>query len=248
MSSEESGGSGGLEHTTAAEQIAAAFARMAGLFLSHETVDDALATITELAVETVPGTAGAGLTLFDRAGVRQTAAATSELVRRADALQYELGDGPCLTASAERTVVRVDDVAADPRWPRWGPEAAKLGVTATLSAALVAGERGLGAMKVYGTGAYGPREEHVLTLFAAQAALLVAHVLAAAEAETVTGRITEKLRGREVIARATGFLMGRDGVGEHAAFLTLAEAARARGTSLLRVAEQLTAGHGDEPW
>ncbi|MFC8045787.1 GAF and ANTAR domain-containing protein [Nocardia sp. NPDC057353] len=247
MSAEDSTG-GGLGETTAAEQIVAAFARMAGLFLSHRTVDDGLATITELAVQTVPGTAGAGLTLFDGAGERGTTAATSDLVRRADALQYELGDGPCLTASAERIVVRVDDVGTDPRWPRWGPRAAELGLVSTLSAPLVAGERGLGAMKVYGTGAYGPREEHLLTLFAAQASLLVAHLVGAAEAEAVSAGITDKLRGREVIARATGFLMGRDGVDEHAAFLSLAQHARDRQTSIRRVAEQLTADREDERW
>ncbi|UGT62571.1 GAF and ANTAR domain-containing protein [Nocardia asteroides] len=247
MSAEDSK-SGGLGDTTAAEQIVAAFARMAGMFLTHRTVDEALATITELAVQTVPGTAGAGITLFDSAGERGTTAATSDLVERADALQYELGDGPCLTASAERIVVRVDDVGTDPRWPRWGPRAAALGLVSTLSAPLVAGERGLGAMKVYGTDAYGPREEHVLTLFAAQASLLVAQVVGAAEAETVSGRITDKLRGRELIARATGFLMGRDGVGEQAAFLTLAHTAREQRISMRRVAEQLTAARDDEQW
>lgn len=47
-----------------ADRIVAAFARMSGLFLSRETVGTALTVVTALAVDMVPGTVGAGISLL----------------------------------------------------------------------------------------------------------------------------------------------------------------------------------------
>jgi GAF domain-containing protein len=161
-----------------AEELAGVFTQMSGLLLSQETVSTALHTIATLAETTLPGTAAAGLTLVDAQGRRTTAGASDEMAERADALQYELDEGPCLTAWAERALVRVDDVEHDERWPLWARAARPLGVRSALSAPLVAGDTALGAIKVYGerTAAYDTHAEHVLTLFAAQAAVLVANM------------------------------------------------------------------------
>ncbi|MFC8045519.1 GAF and ANTAR domain-containing protein [Nocardia sp. NPDC057353] len=227
----------------AAEQIAAAFARMSGLFLTVEAVETAQSMITALAAEMVPHTAGAGLSLLDVAGDRVSAAATDEVVLRADAMQYELGAGPCLTAWADRIVVRIDDLDADERWPVWARSAAELGLRSSLSAPLVTGSSALGAVKVYATEAfaYGPREEHIVTMFAAQAAMLLAHRAAATDAERVSARIAESLRSRELVALAKGIVMARDGVDERSAFLILANSARRQRLTVLQVAERLAA-------
>jgi hypothetical protein len=102
-----------------AEELAGVFTQMSGLLLSQETVDTALHTVATLAQATLAGTVAAGVTLVDTQGRKTTAAASDALAERADALQYELDEGPCLTAWAERTLVRVDDVDHDERWPRW---------------------------------------------------------------------------------------------------------------------------------
>jgi GAF domain-containing protein len=225
-----------------AQQLAAVFARMSGLLLSSEKVDTALKLITALAVEMVPGTTGAGISLLDRHGDRVTAAATDEVVERADALQYELGHGPCLTAWADRVIVRVDDLAQDERWPSWSRPAAELGLRSALSAPMVAGPEPLGALKVYAVlpHAYGEREEHLLTMFASQAAMLVANMRTAHDAERVSAQVAEALRGREVVKLAKGIIMARDHVDERAALLTLAQLAERERTTLRHVAERLT--------
>jgi GAF domain-containing protein len=224
------------------DELAGVFARVSGLLLSTETVGTALKLITSLARQTVPGTAGAGITLLDPRGERVTAAATDAVVERADSLQYRLGRGPCLAAWEDRVVVRIDDLAADDRWPDWSGPTAALGLRSSLSAPLVAGSRSLGAMKVYarGPGAYGAREEHVLTLFASQAAVLLANARTAQDAERVSDRLRDGLREREVVTLAKGIIMARDGVDERAAFLALTDAARQQRTTLRQAAEQLT--------
>ncbi|MEV6828223.1 GAF domain-containing protein [Amycolatopsis sp. NPDC051102] len=229
-----------LEELTSG-RLAAVFARMSGLLLSSEKVDTALRLVTALAVEMVPGTTGAGISLLDRHGERVTAAATDEVVERADALQYQLGYGPCLTAWADRMVVRVDDLAQDDRWPAWSRPAAELGLRSALSAPMVAGPKPLGALKVYAVPphSYGEREEHLLTMFASQAAMLISNLRTTQDAERASAQVAEALRGREIVKLAKGIVMARDRVDERAALLTLAQLAGQERTTLRHTAERL---------
>jgi GAF domain-containing protein len=224
-----------------ADELAGVFARMSGLLLSTETVGSVLRLVTTLARETFPDTAGAGLSVLDPDGARTTAAATDEVVERADSLQYELKSGPCLKAWEERTVVRVDDLERETRWPRWARRARELGLRASLSAPLVAGDTALGALKIYATrpGAYGPREESLLGMFATQAAVLVANTKSYTDARRISGRLQTSLRGRDVVNVAKGILMARGHVDEQTAFLQLADLARQRRRSLQETAENL---------
>ncbi len=237
----EPSGAGPVIEELTADHLATVFARMSGLLLSSEKVDTALKLITGLAVEMVPGTTGAGISVLDRRGQRVTAAATDEVVERADALQYQLGRGPCLTAWADRVIVRVDDLARDERWPSWSRPTAALGLRSALSAPMVVGPEPLGALKVYATQshAYAEREEHLLTMFASQAAMLISNMRTAQDAERVSAQAAKILRGREVVKLAKGIIMARDGVDERAAFLTLAQMAEQQRTTLRDLAERL---------
>jgi len=133
--------------------------------------------VTSLAGETAADALGAGVSLLDESGRRETRGASDERVGQIDGLQYALDEGPCLTAWADRRMIRIDDLATDDRWPRWARAAEAFGVRATLSAPLVAGNRTLGALKVYATrpSVFRSESEHRLTMFAAQAAILLAH-------------------------------------------------------------------------
>jgi GAF domain-containing protein len=226
-----------------ADELAAVFARMSGLLLSTETVNTALELITALAKETVPNTDGAGVTLLDEHGDRVTAAATDPLVSRADRLQYELDEGPCLIAWERRTLVRVDDLTREDRWPRWTAQAYQVtGMRAVLSVPLVAGDEGLGALKVYSRrpGAYGDREEHLLTMFAAHAAVLLANVRSYEDAKRVSDELRDSVRGRDLINIAKGVLMAREATDERTAFLRLTGMAREQGKPLREVANGVT--------
>jgi GAF domain-containing protein len=207
-----------------ADELAAVSARMSGLLLSRETVGTALSLVTSLAGEALPGTAGAGVTLLDEHGRRTTAAATDPVVEHLDRLQYDLGEGPCLSAWEQRHVVRVDDMTEDDRWPRWTAAARKSDMRSALSAPLVAGGDALGAIKVYGRepGAFGERDEYLLTMFAAQSAILVANVRSFENARNVSEALADALRARDVISMAKGIVMAREHVDEGTAFAVLA--------------------------
>jgi GAF domain-containing protein len=211
-----------------AQELAAVFARMSGLLLTQETVTTALELVTALAVEALEGAIGAGVTLLDEQGRITTAAASDPVVQQADRMQYELNEGPCLSAWAQRAVLRVHDITHDDRWPRWSSAVASLGMRASLSAPLVAGGSSLGAIKVYAKqpDAFTERDEHLLTMFAAQAAILLANVQSYQSARRLSDELKDALRSRDIIATAKGIVMQREGTDEQTAFAILASAAQ----------------------
>ncbi|MGK5111474.1 GAF domain-containing protein [Geodermatophilus sp. CPCC 205506] len=211
----------------APDALASALTQMAGLVLSRESVDTALELVTTLAVTVTSGTLGAAVTVVDERGKRSRAA-SGQAVEQADALQYELDEGPCLTAWRTQQVVRIDDTTTDGRWPRWNEAAGRLGVRSVLSAPLLAAGESIGAMKVYGTRplAYGPHDEQVMRLFAAQAAILLANARSLGEARRLSRQLAEALISRDAIAQATGVLLARGAATQQDAFASLAAAAR----------------------
>jgi GAF domain-containing protein len=223
-------------------ELSSALTQMAGLVLSRETVDTALTLVTTLADATIAGTTGAGVTIVDEYGKRSRAA-SNQLVEEADALQYELDEGPCLTAWRTRELVRIDDTATDPRWPRWNSAAAHLGVRAVLSVGLVVEGERIGAIKVYSDqpANYGEPDERVMSLFAEQAAILLANTQSLQQARRLSRQLTDALVSRDAIARATGVLLARGAADQDAAFMALTDAARRSGQTVQQLARELLA-------
>lgn len=148
---------------------------------------------------------GAGVTLAHGRRHMETAAATSDIVREGDRLQYELGEGPCLDAAWEHRQVYAGAVASDDRWPVWGPRVAReLGVRSMLSTRLFTHADRLGALSVYAAEQYafdqGDRE--VALLLAAHAAVAVA---AAQQIENLKLAIDHRTN----IGKALGIIMVR---------------------------------------
>ncbi len=77
-----------------------------------------------MATKWVPGTAGASITSY-RGGNSPPTRRPDERVRRADALQYELGSGPCVDARPRRLDLRPEDLLTDGRWPEYGTRVAQ---------------------------------------------------------------------------------------------------------------------------
>ena len=67
---------------------------MSQVLLAVQTGDAVVNLVTKLAIETLPGTVGAGVTLVG-AQRKHTRAASNSLVEQADQLQYTFDAGPC---------------------------------------------------------------------------------------------------------------------------------------------------------
>jgi GAF domain-containing protein len=116
---------------------------------------------------------------------------------------------------------------------------------AALSAPLFARERCVGAVKVYARepGAFSVRDERLLTLFAGQAGVLLAHTRSHEETHRTSARFKDVLRSRDVLNMAKGALMEREDITEEAAFGMLLSLAAARGQDAAEVAAAMITRH-----
>ncbi|WP_035792076.1 GAF and ANTAR domain-containing protein [Kitasatospora mediocidica] len=199
-----------------------------------------LTHVAEFAVRAIPGADGAGLTLLenDRA---DTIVASADFVREVDAVQYGIGEGPCITAAAERRTVRSAHLGRDPSWPRFGPRVSRLGVHSVVSLPLLAGDGVLGAMNVYARteDAFDARAVELGELFAVPAAISVQNAQALAQAQRLATQLQSALTHRAAIDQALGILMSRSGCSPAEAFDKLRVMSQTQNRKASAVAQQL---------
>jgi hypothetical protein len=119
-------------------------------FVDEGTLGDTLQEVARLACAVSPAEL-AGITLLVD-GKLATAVFTDPDAPEIDAAQYETGRGPCLDAFRDQQVYRIDSMAGEDRWPEFALDAARHGITATLSLLLGARGKGLGALNLYSRG------------------------------------------------------------------------------------------------
>ncbi len=226
------------------DELTGVIARIRGLLLTEQKVDRAVQLLAQAIKESLPGTIGAGVSLLDARGRRVSSGYTDSMVKRADAAQYETGQGPCLTAWAAEETVLVDDIAADGRWPDWAAAVAGLPVRSVVSVPLLAGRISIGALKMYGglPGAYDRDSGRVLSLFAGPAATLLSHIQASDAPHRMTAGLQESLFTRDRVNRACGMLMERHRISHEEALQQLLRDARSANLTLGRYSADLVAG------
>jgi GAF domain-containing protein len=229
-------------------ELSTVFARLSGMLLTKEKVDPALTSLAEAIKAAVPGAVGAGVSLIDAEGHRTSTGYTDDVVAEADALQYTLNQGPCLTAWAKMTTVRIDDVATDPRWKLWTSAVATMPIRSVLSSPLMYGARSLGALKVYASvpSAFNASSQHVLELTALPAATLLANSQGSDAPQRLSAGLSDALTSRDAINAACGVIMERQGLTKDDALKELMQLAAARGLTVrvtaLRVLGSTAAG------
>lgn len=184
---------------------------------------------------TIPGAEHASISLVHSRRRVVSAVATDDLARRFDDLQQETLQGPSLQAMYEQQTVRVDDLAADARWPELARRAtAELSVASVLCFQLFVHEGDLGALNLLARrpGAFTDESERIGLLFASHAAIAVADA-------QHSNHITVALGSRDVIGQAKGILMERYKITAAMAFALLAKTSQDLNRKLHEVAEDL---------
>jgi GAF domain-containing protein len=205
--------------------------------LEIHTSRDLPATLDAI-VRSVPrcleGIDHAGIAVTHPDGRVETLAATDDVVRDLDRLQYELGEGPCLTALYDEPVVTVPDSHREERWPRFMPRAVARGLTGLMGVRLLLHGRTLGGLNLYSTreGGIEPALEATARLFATHAALAVGNARHEEELHTA-------LHTRKVVGQAIGIVMERYELDEDRAFAYLARVSQHSGTPLRTVATEM---------
>ena len=191
------------------------FAERARQIAGHRSAEEAIAQIVQLALDSVD-CEYASVTLVHADGTLETVASSHPIVDQADALQYELTEGPCLTAAAVNELFVVAETATDPRWPNWGPRAAELGLHSILSVHLFTSHQVLGALNLYARPSYrySPEDIEAAQVVAAHASVS----LARSRSEQNLWRAVDS---RHVIGQAQGVLAERLGITAEQAFSVL---------------------------
>jgi GAF domain-containing protein len=220
--------------TIASDELARRLAEAARGLQQQLDPQQVLDRVVGLAVAMVPGADEATITMVRARRHVYSAAATGELARWFDVLQEETGEGPCLDAMWKQQTVRVNDLAADPRWPVLGPRAGERGVGSMLCLQLFVHEDTLGALDLlaHEKAAFTDESEHIGLLLASHAAIAVA------DAQKL-GHAAIALANRDIIGQAKGILMERFKLTADQAFDVLAKVSQETNRKLYAVAEDL---------
>lgn len=195
----------------------------------HNTLEGIVAA----AADTVPGVEYAGISLVEKGNLRSVAP-SDDLVIRIDALQYETGEGPCVDTVQEHETYRTGRLDTEPRWPTFGPAAAKLGVLSMMSFRLFTSSHTLGALNLYSSRPYAfdTDAELIGEVFAAHAAVALARSQHEAQ-------LRSALHNRDTIAMAKGILMHSHRRTDDQAFAMLVALSQGSNRKLIEVAEWL---------
>jgi GAF domain-containing protein len=214
--------------------VARALAEASRMLHVPASLEETLDTIVKAALASVPGFDHVGVSIVHRNGKIETVAATGQLVWELDTLQYELGEGPCVSALREDPVVVAENIRHDQRWPRYVPQAVELGVRAQAGFQLYVEEETLGGLNFYSTQT-DEIDPHALTigeLFGTHAAL----ALGRARRES---QLNEAIGTRSIIGTAIGLVMERYQLSHDRAFQFLVRASSTSNIKLRDIAQEV---------
>jgi GAF domain-containing protein len=212
------------------------------LATSRLSLEESLTQVARLAVQAIPGAEGAGLTMLqeDRA---DTIVTSVPFVAEVDAIQYGIGQGPCISAANEAHTVVSGSLGADKRWPLFGSKVARLGVHSALSLPLLTSDGVVGAMNIYAKGkhVFDDRAAKIGELFALPAAIAVQNAQVLDQAKRTATQLQVALESRSTIDRAVGILISRNGVTEDEALARLRALSQREHQKLQEVARSIVA-------
>jgi hypothetical protein len=211
---------------------------------SISDLEHVLTQIVDVAVDTVPGVDGGGISMTENGHITSRSP-TNDDIRKLDDLQAQLHEGPCITAvdsPPDNGVILAQDLGTPPdadRWPRFAPQAVALGYQSLLSTQLSANGGTRAALNLYSRAAntFDDSARTIAGLFGLQAALLLYGVNHARH-------LSQALESRDLIGQAKGILMERYRVTSEQAFRMLVSSSQSTNIKLVEVARWLTeTGH-----
>jgi putative methionine-R-sulfoxide reductase with GAF domain len=222
------------------DDLRRSLAALSQLATGQMKLSEALTRVAEFAVQAIPGADGAGLTLLEK-DRHDTIVASAPFVGQVDAIQYGIGEGPCITAAAEARTVRSGLLESDSQWPRFGPRVGRLGVHSVLSIPLSTDDGLLGAMNIYAheRDAFDEHAALIGELFAVPAAIAVQNAQVLAQTKRLASQLHAALSSRATIDQALGIVMSRVGCDPDEAFDRLRQLSQSENRKLHAVAQEL---------
>src|SRR5699024_9701108 len=233
----------GIEATAGAGSEPVPFSH---LMLDLHASGDSERTVQRIVQYALPGLGcdGATILLITSQKNATAVAYTSETLRRADELEVELGEGPCLDALEENGFFVIGDTSIDQRWRHWSPRVAELGFFSVMGIPLRTHEKLFGSLNLFAKSrqSFGSDEAAVATIFARHAALAI-------ERNHTEENLQHALDARKLIGQAQGVLMERFDLDADRAFDVLRRYSQDTNTKLRDVARMIVThrGHPGDP-
>ena len=233
---------GSVEHEPPASDLATTMTRVARLLARADTIQESLQEIAVLSVRVVPDVDFAGVSLVDTTAIT-TPAGTDPLVAELDELQLQFGEGPSIDAVYQPRSAYSANLAADMRWPRFGPAAARCGVHSLLAFGLSIDGECLGTLNLYSkkVQAFSTADQEVAVIFAAHAAVALSAARTHAIDLSKELHLRRALETRDVIGQAKGILMERQHIDADQAFDILRRASQRLNVKLNDLAADVAA-------
>jgi len=214
--------------------LAETFSEVARSLAHQGDVVETLQRIGTMAVQTLDACEHAGISFVERRRITSPAS-SGDVPKVVDAIQSEVGEGPCMDAIEEHEVFQTGDLGAECRWPQFSKRAyEETGIRSILAIRLFVEEDTLGALNLYSTvpDAFDDTDVALGSVFAAHAAVAIS-------AATREQNLERKAATRDLIGRAKGILMAREHVTDDKAFDMLRRASQRLNIKLTAVAEQI---------
>ncbi len=210
------------------------FSQLAQGLASAPDEDARLKLAVEAAVALVARCDHAGVTINEKR-VLVTRVSSDEVVERANQLQHELDEGPCLDVMRDQDTLVSTSLEQDRRWPLWAPRVhAELGVGSMMSLLVYNDRRSFGALSLYARDGerFDADDVAVGQAIAAQLAVAVA-------AEREIDQLGLAMHNRIIIGQAQGVLMERLDITSDQAFDYLRRASSYTNRKLVDVAGEI---------
>ncbi|MDQ3767465.1 MAG: GAF and ANTAR domain-containing protein [Actinomycetota bacterium] len=223
-------------------ELSDALQELAGILVSEEDIDSTISRITRLAVACIDGADFCGVSLVTK-GMKgkeiKMVGATDEIAAEVDRVQYEVGEGPCLSSMADQATFKIDDISSDRQWPKFAAAAVDKGVNSLLAFVMQISDQSLAALNLFARKPNAFTQEDVRSgaVFASHAAYTLANAQTHETDQQKAQQLEEALATRGVISNAVGILMAQEGVNRDDAFSILRNTSQTLNMKLKVIAE-----------
>jgi ANTAR domain/GAF domain len=225
------------------QRLSQVFVELADTLVTDFDVVEFLTMLAARSVELLAATE-AGVILVDEQGVLRSVASSNETARLLDLFELQNEEGPCLDCYRGGEQLVNQSLVADERWPRFGPEARRLGFATVHALPMRLRGQVIGAVNVFSasTEVLAHPDVAVGQALADIATVGLLQERSIREARLLNEQLQAALTSRVVIEQAKGMLAERRQVDMDVAFEALRSYARSTNGRLSDVAQSVLDG------
>lgn len=178
-----------------------------------------------------------------------TVASSEKGAVRLDEIQYRAGDGPCLTAIREGTVIHVPDMGREHRWTDYTAAALAEKVGSSLSVPLILAGEAEAGLNMYSTRshAFSGQEIENVESYAYHASKALRLAVRISQLAETKNHLTAAIESRTVIDLAAGAIMAQNRCSQESAMKILKIASSSRNVKLRDIAASVVASLSQDP-